>query len=92
MLTTTGVGKFVDIPQLQTVLQPPSFREIQDLDGNLEGGLWFDKGAEVDLDGLYCIFILRMEKTDSRFWVLLVSPTENHEEYTRIGLGFNRRE
>jgi hypothetical protein len=87
-LTATGVGKFVNLPQSQAELQAVSHYEMTGFRDDPKRGLWFDTGEEVDTDHLYCVFILRLgPEIDGWYWVLLVVPTDNDGEYTRVGVG-----
>lgn len=90
-LTVTSVGKSIDLLRLQAGLQVPSHEEIADVARdirNLHGGLWFNKDKSSH-NVLYCVFLIRTgeKKTAYWYWVLLVVPTENEDEYRRVGVG-----
>jgi hypothetical protein len=88
-LTATGVGKFIDLPRLQSELQAPSHHDIAGAGDDLCGGLWFDT-EKVNTEELQCVFVVRTGKennTNRWYYVLLVIPTENDDIYTRVGVG-----
>lgn len=88
-LAATGVGKFVDSLRSYNVTHTPAHRDIGEFGDGLKKGLWFDMAdEEIDIDEMYCVFIVRLGSEPRGWcWVLLVVPTGNEGEYRRIGVG-----